>query len=384
MRAEFLPYCRPSIGVDDISAVTACLQNGWLTTGPISHSLEEAFVIKSRVKHGVAVNSCTAALHLALASLGIGPGDEVIMPALSFVAGAECVRHLGAEPVFCDIDPSTLSISIDTVAPVVSTRTKAVIAMQYGGTPIGIESLAAFARNKGMAVVEDAAHALGTLDDGQWPGFFSDAAAYSFYATKNITSGEGGILLTNRDDIAYRARILSLHGMDHNAWGRYTKGGNWRYDVVDCGYKYNFADLMASLALSQFHKVEVLQRRREEIANRYLTGLQNIHGIRALSRFAMPPNRNSWCLFPVAIDEEAIGLGRDQVVEELKRRNIGTSVHFIPTHLFAAYRGTRCGAMTTTESLWARILSLPLFPAMTNTDVDDVLEALADIVKRNS
>src|SRR5579872_708046 len=296
MRKDFLPYYSPMIDEDDINAVTECLRNGWLTTGPKTKEFEAAFAAASSVKHAIAVNSCTAALKLALVALGVGPGDEVIMPSLTFVAGAECVKQLGAEPVFCDVDEATLGITPASIQAVLSPKTKVVIPMHYGGQPAGIERIVASLKPRRIAVLEDAAHAVGTLDGGMWPGSFSDAAAYSFYATKNITTAEGGMLLTNRDDIAERVRVLSLHGMDRDAWKRYTKGGTWRYDVVDYGYKCNLPDMAAALGLSQLAKLPALQARRDHLARRYLKALENIPGIRPLATFNKPPNQHSWCV----------------------------------------------------------------------------------------
>jgi dTDP-4-amino-4,6-dideoxygalactose transaminase len=373
---NYLPYFRPSIDEDDIKAVTECLRRGWLTTGPVVKEFEQAFVSMSGIRHAVAVNSCTAALHLALAALGVGPGDEVIMPALTFVAGAECVRSLGADPVFCDVDAQTLCVTRETIEPLISPRTKVIMTMDYGGQPCGIVSICKFAHARGIAVVEDAAHALGTLDGGQWPGYYSDAAAYSFYATKNITSAEGGLLLTKRDDIAEKARILSLHGMDRDAWKRYTKDGSWSYDVLEVGYKYNLSDMAAALGLSQLRKLTELQRKREETARRYFSGLRGIPGVWPVALYPTPPDRHSWCLFAIQIDPQVVGYERDEMIRYFRTEKIGTSVHFIPTHTFTAYRTAKRGNLQNTEEVWKRLLSLPLYPDMTTGDTDRVLLAL--------
>ncbi len=222
MRTAFLPYCKPVLTDEEIDAVVQTLRNGWLTTGPIVKELEAEFVQRSGVKHAIVLNSCTAALHVALHAIDVGPGDEVIMPSLTFVAGAQSTMELGARPVFADIDPETFSVTVETIAAVTTERTKAIIPMPYAGRPLDIAAIVEFARSRGITVIEDAAHAAGMLDRGEWAGVRSDAAAYSFYATKNITSAEGGVLLTNDDAIAERARVLGLHGMDKDAWKRYT------------------------------------------------------------------------------------------------------------------------------------------------------------------
>src|SRR5579872_675900 len=368
MRKDFLPYYSPMIDEDDINAVTECLRNGWLTTGPKTKEFEAAFAAASSVKHAIAVNSCTAALKLALVALGVGAGDEVIMPSLTFVAGAECVKQLGAEPVFCDIDEDTLCVTVATIRSVVGPKTKAVIPMDYGGQPAGIRSIIDGLQSSGIAVIEDAAHAVGTLDGGKWPGTFSDAAAYSFYATKNITSAEGGLLLTNRDDLAEKVRILSLHGMDRDAWKRYMKGGSWVYDVVEVGYKCNMPDTAAALALSQLRKLPALQARRDRIAQRYLQELGGIAGLKSAAKIPDQPDRHSWCVFAILVEEETAGISRDDLIEELKLRNIGTSVHFIPTHRFSAYQNVRKTDLPATEKISKQIVSLPLYPGLADED----------------
>lgn len=380
MRKEFLPYYRPLISNDDVEAVVNSMRNGWLTTGPKTKEFEAAFASISGVRNAVAVNSCTSALNLALVALGVGAGDEVIMPSLTFVAGAECVKQLGAEPVFCDIDEATLCITPATIKDRLGPKTKVVMPMHYGGQPARIQEILAITRPLGIAVLEDAAHAVGTLDGGKWPGAFSDAAAYSFYATKNITSAEGGMLLTNRDDLAEKVRVISLHGMDRDAWKRYMKGGTWKYDVIEIGYKCNLPDMNAALGLSQLKNLTKVQTRRDEIAQRYLEAIQGIPGLGALSKFAKPPNRHSWCVFAVTVDERIAGISRDNLIDELRALNIGTSVHFIPTHQFSAYRKSETPELSATERTSERMFSLPLYPSMTDEDVEDVISALSNII----
>jgi dTDP-4-amino-4,6-dideoxygalactose transaminase len=374
-RQTFLPYCRPAIGEEEIEAVTRALLNGWLTTGPQTAAFEQAFARACGVPHAVALNSCTAGLHLVLAALGIGPGDEVVMPSLTFVAGAQCAIELGARPVLCDVEPDTFAVSLRTIAPRVTTRTKAVITMPYAGRPLGVAEIADFARERRIAIIEDAAHGAGTLDRGQWPGACSDAAVYSFYATKNLTTGEGGMLVTNHASLAERVRLLSLHGMSRDAWQRYSNGGSWRYDVLEPGYKYNMPDVLASIGLVQLQRLPSLQRRRAELAARYYAGLADLPGLRSQPSCKHPGDRHSWCMFAVAVDATVAGVGRDELIERLRRRNIGTSVHYIPTHTFTAYRHLPA-PLPNTEALARQILSLPLYPEMTDSDVTDVIEAL--------
>lgn len=376
MRAEFLPYCRPFIGDDDIAAVTDTLARGWITTGPKVREFEQLFSAAAGVKHAVALNSCTAALHLGLIALGVGEGDEVVLPSLSFVAGANCVVQLGAKAVFCDIDPETLSLSVETIDRVATPRTKAIMTMHYAGRPASTAPIVAWAKDKGIKVFEDAALAVGMRDDGDWPGTRSDAAAYSFYATKNVTSAEGGMFLTNDDALMERVRTLALHGMDRDAWKRYTSGGSWRYDVLEHGYKDNMPDLAAALGISQLRKLEATQSRREAIARTYTEALAAIPGVSVGGVGKMgAADRHSWCMFPILVDERVAGVSRDRLIDDLKALNIGTSVHYIPSHHFTAH-SSNGSDLPVTEKLWQQLISLPLYPGMSDADVSDVVEAL--------
>lgn len=380
-RETFLPYCRPAIGEDEVAAVSRALLNGWLTTGPQTAAFERAFAQACGVPHAVALNSCTAGLHLALAALGIGRGDEVVMPSLTFAAGAQCAIELGARPILCDVELDTFGASLRTIAPRVTTRTKAIIAMPYAGRPLGIDEIVNFARARNIAVIEDAAHGAGTLDRGQWPGARSDAAVYSFYATKNLTTGEGGMLVTNDASLAERVRLLSLHGMSRDAWQRYSNGGSWRYDVLEPGYKYNMSDVLASIGLVQLERLATLQARRAELAALYYAGLADLSGVRCQPPCEHPRDRHSWCMFAVAVNPTIAGVGRDELIERLRRRNIGTSVHYIPTHAFTAYRHLPVAPLPNTDAIARQILSLPLYPEMTDSDAIDVLEALCSALQ---
>jgi len=383
MRNTYLPYYEPAIDDDDIAAVADAMRRGWLTTGPKAREFEVRFAAACGVKHAIALSSCTAGLHLGLIALGVAEGDEVIMPSLSFVAGANCVRQIGAKPVFCDIDERTLCINPVTIERVRTSRTKLVMPMLYGGHPVGMGALMEYARGHGIRVLEDAAHGAGTLDDGEWPGVRSDAAVYSFYATKNLTSAEGGMLVTNSDELADCVRMLALHGMDRDAWKRYTHGGTWRYDVTAVGYKYNLPDIAAAIAITQLSKFDKLQGKREELAAIYVDMLHAIPGITPIAKPLAFPNRHSWCIFGVRINESEAGISRDLFIEKLRERNIGTSVHFIPTHLFGAYRDSTAD-VPVTDRVWLELVSLPLFPTMTHDDVRDVVDAIKDALSPHS
>jgi dTDP-4-amino-4,6-dideoxygalactose transaminase len=385
MRSDFLPYCRPDIDAADIAAVIDTLQRGWLTTGPKVRQFEAEFAQRAGTKHAIALNSCTAGLHLGMLALGIGPGDEVVLPSLSFVAGANCVLQIGATPVFCDVDPHTLSVSTETIAAAVTPKTKAIMTMHYAGRPASAEPIVAFARGRGIAVLEDAALAIGMLDDGEWSGTRADAAVYSFYATKNVTTAEGGMLVTNDDALMDKVRVLGLHGMDRDAWKRYERGGSWRYDIVAHGYKDNLPDMAAALGISQLKRLDAMQRRRDEIAAAYVEAFANMPGIEPAGLGKMKAtDRHSWCVFPIFVDETAAGISRDAAIEALREANIGTSVHYIPSHLFSAFRDVPHGPLPVTERLWQRMISLPLYTLMTDSDVSDVVDALQRIVDRRA
>lgn len=380
MRETFLPYFRPSIDESDTTAVASSMLNGWLTTGPKVKEFETRMAALSGVKHAVALNSCTAGLHIGMLALGVKPGDEIIMPSLTFVAGAESAKQIGAVPVFCDIDAETLCISEETIEKVRTTRTRVIMPMHYAGRPAGIRSIVAYASRHGIAVLEDAAHAVGMLDEGKWAGAVSEGAVLSFYATKNLATAEGGMFLTNDDALMERVRLLSLHGMDKDAWKRYTHGGTWRYDVSVVGYKYNMPDLCAALGLSQLEKLSAMQHRREEIAALYVNDLSGIPGVAPVGLTVGPRDKHALCMFPIVVNEDLTGVSRDQLIDELRDHNIGTSVHYIPTHLFSAFNGRSSGSLPVTERVWEQLISLPLYPQMTDKDVADVGDALRAIV----
>lgn len=375
MRDTFLPYCRPDVGDAEIEAVSRSMRNGWLTTGPQTAAFERAFAEASGVRYAVALNSCTAGLHIALAALGVGPGDEVVMPSLTFAAGAQCTLELGATPVFCDVEIDTFTASVRTIATVLTPRTRVIVAMPYAGRPQHIAELVAFAGERGIAVIEDAAHGAGTIDRGRWPGARSNAAIYSFYATKNLATGEGGMLVTDDEVLADRVRRLSLHGMSRDAWKRYTDRGSWRYDILEPGYKYNISDIASSIGLIQLERLPEMQARRDAIAGRYIEELSGLPGLAFQRPCDDPSDRHSWCMFAVALDPNE-GAERDAFIDAMRDRNIGTSVHYIPTHLFTAYRDLPRRELPNTEALGARIVSLPLYPTMTDRDVDDVVCAV--------
>lgn len=388
-----VPYHRPSIGEAEIAEVVDTLRSGWLTTGPKTKRFEAEFAEYAGKSHAVAVNSCTAALHLALEAFGIGPGDRVLVPVFTFAATAEVVRYLGAEPVFVDCRAEDLNLDPAALAEVYAAceargeRVKAVIPVHYGGQMADMVAVSTFAADRGLRLVEDAAHCcpafLRENADAPWEpvGARSDVAAYSFYANKTITTGEGGMAVTDDADLADRMRIMSLHGMSRDAWMRFTAKGSAHYDIVAPGYKYNLTDLAAAIGIHQLARADELHAERTRLADRYAELLAGVREVKALSR--NPDRIHSWHLFVVRIDREKSARTRDEVAAFLKERGIGSSIHWRPLHLQTYYRercGHREGDFPVAEAAFEEILSLPLYPGMGDERVDAVVATLKEAV----
>lgn len=382
-RNHFLPYSLPLIGKEEIQEVTETLESGWLSKGPKVQQFEKEFAAFVGAKHAVAVNSCTAALFLALKAKGIGPGDEVITSPLTFSSTANTIIHTGATPVFADIDQNTLNIDPVNLEAAVTPRTKAVVPVHFGGQSCDMDAILAIAQNHGLFVLEDAAHAVYTTYKQRMIGSIGDATAFSFYATKNLATGEGGMLTTDDEELADKIRVLSLHGMSKAAWNRYSSNGSWYYEVESPGYKMNMFDLQAALGLHQLKRLDDMQKRREEIAGRYQTAFQQIPGL--ITPFVHDDGRHAWHLYVLQVDDKKAGVTRSEMITALKDKyNIGTSVHFIPVHIHPYYQkqfGYKEADFPNAMNYYKRTLSLPLYPSMSDDDVDDVIEAVRDIVK---
>ncbi|OAY87283.1 UDP-4-amino-4,6-dideoxy-N-acetyl-beta-L-altrosamine transaminase [Bacillus subtilis subsp. subtilis] len=382
-RNHFLPYSLPLIGKEEIQEVTETLESGWLSKGPKVQQFEKEFAAFVGAKHAVAVNSCTAALFLALKAKGIGPGDEVITSPLTFSSTANTIIHTGATPVFADIDENTLNIDPVKLEAAVTPRTKAVVPVHFGGQSCDMDAILAIAQNHGLFVLEDAAHAVYTTYKQRMIGSIGDATAFSFYATKNLATGEGGMLTTDDEELADKIRVLSLHGMSKAAWNRYSSNGSWYYEVESPGYKMNMFDLQAALGLHQLKRLDDMQKSREEIAGRYQTAFQQIPGL--ITPFVHDDGRHAWHLYVLQVDEKKAGVTRSEMITALKDEyNIGTSVHFIPVHIHPYYQkqfGYKEADFPNAMNYYKRTLSLPLYPSMSDDDVDDVIEAVRDIVK---
>jgi len=383
MRKIFLPFHRASIGRGEINEVADSLKSGWLTTGPRVKVFEEKFKKFVGAKYALAVNSCTAALHLGLAAIGLKAGDEVIVPTMTFTATAEVVTYFGAMPVFADCDPDTLLITADEIKKRITARTKAVIPVHYGGQSCDIDAILAVARKHNLKVIWDAAHALPTIYKGKLVGAFPDVTCFSFYATKTITTGEGGAAVTDKEVYYEKMKILSMHGMDRNIWKRYTKEGSWYYEILAPGFKYNMTDMAASLGIVQLRKCTNFHKKRKKIAGIYTKAFKNSAVFTPLS--VNQPQNHSWHLFVVKLNPEKISIDRDQFIEELKNRNIGTGVHFIPLHLQPYWKknyNLKEKKYPNTTKAYQQIVSLPIFPDMTEKDANDVIKAAQDIAKK--
>ncbi|MER0466700.1 DegT/DnrJ/EryC1/StrS aminotransferase family protein [Bacillus cabrialesii subsp. cabrialesii] len=382
-RNHFLPYSLPLIGKEEIQEVTETLESGWLSKGPKVQQFEKEFAAFVGAKHAVALNSCTAALFLALKAKGIGPGDEVITSPLTFSSTANTIIHTGATPVFADIDENTLNIDPEKLEAAVTPRTKAVVPVHFGGQSCDMDAILAIAKKHGLFVLEDAAHAVYTTYKQRMIGSIGDATAFSFYATKNLATGEGGMLTTDDEELADNIRVLSLHGMSKAAWNRYSSNGSWYYEVESPGYKMNMFDLQAALGLHQLKRLDEMQKRREEIAGRYQAAFQRIPGL--ITPFVHADGRHAWHLYVLQVDEKQAGVTRGEMITALKDEyNIGTSVHFIPVHIHPYYQkqfGFKEADFPIALHYYKRTLSLPLYPSMSDEDVNDVIEAVRDIVK---
>jgi len=376
MRDTFLPFALPDTDEAEVQAVAEVIRSGWLTTGTQVRAFESSFASLVGAKHAIAVSSCTAAMHLALEALGVRAGDRVITTPYTFAATAEVIRYLGAHPVFVDVRADTLNLDVERVAEIVKReRIAAILPVHMAGEPCDIDALQRVAGD--IPIVEDAAHALPTRLRGRLVGSLSQFTCFSFYATKTLSTGEGGMLVTDDDAYADRCRIMSLHGISRDAWKRYTAEGSWRYEIIDAGFKYNMTNIAAALGLVQLAKLEPMWRRRAEIAARYDAAFAKRVELELPAR--APENQHAWHLYMLRVDPARVAGGRDAFAEALRRRNIGISVHFIPLHLHPYYRDTYGYTpedFPIAHREYGREVSLPIYSRMTERDVDDVIEAV--------
>ena len=376
-----IPFFRPDIDDDDIAAVSETLRGGWLTSGPNVAAFEGELAAFTGAEHAVALNSCTAAMHLALAAWDIGEGDEVITTPYTFASTVSVILQVGATPVLADIRAHDLNIDPEQIARAITPRTKAIMPVHFAGEPCAMDEILEIAAAHGLKVLEDAAHAIGSGYHGRGVGAIGDATAFSFYATKSVTTGEGGALTTDDEALAARVRGLSLHGMTRDAWGRYELGGSWRYDIAELGFKDNLPDPAAALGRSQLRKAERLMAQRAAIVARYRENLAAEAHLRLPE--GHPANDHAWHLFVVRVAPSA-PVTRNEVIHALAERGIQTSVHFIPIHHFPAFQRLELWGeedFPVANAAQAGAISLPLFPAMTVAEVDEVWSVLREILR---
>lgn len=380
-RQTFLPFALPHITQAEIDEVVDTLRSGWLTTGPKTKRFEREFAARVGAPYALAVNSATAAMHLALDAIGLQPGDEVIVPVYTFTATAEVVVYFRARPVLVDVDPVTCNLDPAQLEKHITSRTRAIIVVHIAGLPAELDAIRAIARAHDLSVIEDAAHAFPARYCGCMIGTISDLTAFSFYATKTLSTGEGGMLTTANPAYAERASIMALHGISRDAWKRYAAQGSWYYEVLQAGYKYNMTDIAAALGLHQLERSEWLWGRRRAIAQRYTEAFSQWPEVEP------PPNPNhvehAWHLYLLRLRTERLAITRDAFIQALTQANIGTSVHFIPLHLHPFYRNTyhlAADDFPAALDAYRRVISLPIYPGMTDGDVEDVIAAVEQII----
>ena len=379
--SHFLPFSRPAIGDEEIKAVESVLRSGWITTGPQNHQLEQDFCEKFGSKHAIAVCSATAGMHVVLMAMGIGPGDEVITPSQTWVSTINIITLLGAEPVMVDIDRDTLMVSAESVKKAITPRTKAIIPVHYAGAPCDLDALRAVADEAGIPLIEDAAHAIGTRYKDEWIGE-KGTSIFSFHAIKNVTCAEGGLVVTDDDELANRVRCLKFHGLGVDAFDRQVQGRKPQAEVVEPGYKYNLSDIHAAIAVVQLSRLEEMNAKRAELVALYREKLQDS----PLEMLSVPeyPHLHANHLFMVRVDKNACGIDRDTFMEKLKQKEIGTGLHFRAAHTQNYYR-ERYPSLSLPQSEWnsATLCSLPLFPDMSNKDVIRVVDAINEILSEH-
>lgn len=382
VRKEFLPFSRPDIDNIEIEEVIDTLKSGWITTGPKTKRFEEKFAEYIGVKHSIAVSSCTAGLHLALDAIGIRPQDEIITTPYTFCATANVIEEMGAVPIFVDIEKDTFNIDPSKIEEKITPKTKAIIPVHFGGHPAEMDEIMEIARKHGLLVIEDAAHATESWYKDHKIGTIADITVFSFYATKNLCTSEGGMITTRVDEYAERMRVMSLHGISKDAWKRYGKEGSWYYEVVDCGYKYNFTDIQAALGLHQLDKLEINNLKRKSVITKYNELFST------LEECIIPVTRdnvkNAYHLYPLRIDFSKLDCDRKEFISAMAQENIGASVHFIPLHIQPFYKNKynfEKEDYPIAYEEYMKEVSLPLFPGMTENDINDVYLSVEKIIK---
>jgi dTDP-4-amino-4,6-dideoxygalactose transaminase len=384
IRDTFLPFSRPSIGEAEIAELVESLQSGWITTGPKVERFSAMFAAYVGGKHAAALSSATAGLHLALLAHGIGPGDEVITTPLTFAATVNMIALVGATPVLADIDRRTLQVRVAEIEKRITKRTKAIIVVHYVGDAADLDPIMELARRHKLVVIEDAAHAAGTEYKGKKIGSFDTTSIFSFHPNKNITTGEGGMIITPSEEIFEKVCLLRFHGMDRNAWKRFAKAGSPRYDISTPGYKYNMMDIQAALGIHQLPRLDSFIDARHRLAMRYHEAFRDLDAL-ILPEPVPYPTRHAWHLYTPLVNLDALTIDRDRFMQELKERNIGVGLHYTAVHEFSYYRdhyGWKPADFPEAHFVSERIMSLPLFPLLTDDDQDDAIAAVRDVAAR--
>jgi perosamine synthetase len=376
-----VPFHRAAVGEEEAQAVSEVIRSGWMTMGPKTFEFEKEFAKYVGASHAIAVSTGTAALHLALEAAGVGPGDEVLLPTTTFTATAEAVTYLGARPVLVDIDPATMNLDPEDAARRVTPKTKAVIPVHLGGQPCHMDEIAELAGANNLRIVEDAAHALPSEYRGQRIGRISEFTCFSFYATKTLTTGEGGMITTENPAAADRIRLMRLHGIERDAWKRYRSDGSWRYEVLEAGFKYNLTDFQSAMGLVQLRKCDKMREAREKIAQRYSKAFAPLEEL--VIPEVIPDRRTSWHLYILRLRQDRLSIDRDGFIRSLNEKGIGCSVHFIPLHLQPYYQrvlGYKAGDFPNAERQYNACLSLPIFPGMKDEEIEYVIRSVRDTV----
>lgn len=381
MSEEFLPFSRPTISQSAIDEVVACLKSGWITTGPRVNQFTEALKDYFQAPHVLPLASATAGLHLALLAMQLEPGDEVITTPLTFAATLNTIVLAGGKPVLIDIDPKTLNMDLNQLESAITEKTRVIMPVHFAGLPVDLDYLYEIANKYNLRVIEDAAHAIGSAYKGKRLGSFGDTQVFSFHPNKNMTTGEGGCIVTRDQALADQISRLRFHGIDRAAWNRFSKSGSQEYEIVLPGYKYNMMDLQAALGIHQLKEVDGFNARRNELAARYQEALSD------WPQWTLPArpeydHYHCWHLFTPLINEEAAGMDRNQFMQAMKEKNIGTGLHYRAVHLYPYYRetfGFNLGDFPHAEDVSERIVSLPLFPSMTDAEHDKVLDVMYGI-----
>lgn len=377
-----IPFHRSAVGNEEAQAVADVVRSGWLTMGPKTIEFERQFACYIGVKHAIAVSSCTAALHLSLDAIRIQPGDEVLVPTTTFASTAEVVTYFGARPVLVDVEACSLNIDPADVEKKITPRSKAIIPVHFAGQPCNMNALGEIASQHKLHMVEDAAHALPALYSGKRVGTISELTTFSFYATKTLTTGEGGMVTTNDDSYAQRVQLMRLHGISRDAWKRYSVEGSWFYEVLEAGYKYNFTDLQAALGLVQLSKCDSMSEQRTRVAEQYNRAFSDMPAVQ--TPCVLPDCQVAWHLYVLRLNLSQLSIDRDGFIRELMERGIGTSVHFIPLHMHPLYRrdyGYKENDCPVACREYSRSLSLPIYPDLSEDEVGYVINSVREVIK---